>query len=413
MIFLYHPKPYLVNPDAQVGLGLLCLATLARDLGFLVRIIDAQSWSEGKTIDMVPADETVLMSACLVDAPVVQRIGRRLKEKGCRVIIGGPIADGDTSFVSEFTDVVCVGLGEPLITSMACRFKPEKIYRRNRLANFDAYPIPDRSLLDKPGGSIFHPASGVATERSTTLLTARGCRYRCAFCTSGSSDVCHEYSIDRIGRELDQCVELGIRDVRISDDNLMASELRLKAVCRLLQEHGIRWRASVRTAPNRVGLYRLMAESGCVELSFGVESADPTVLRLLRKFCTVGDAHRALDNAKAAGIRNVRALMMMGTPGESPRTLELNKAFVEQHPDATFCLTVFYPFAGTAIAEDPERFGVRLEPCGNPNIYATRADGSEPEANVVIIGGMSKRQLTTALQAFCQYLKDQGQLNEG
>ena len=65
LVFLYHPHTYDVDPGAQVGLGLLLLATYAKKLGANVRVINAQT----APIEYVPIPKcrVLLMYGCLID----------------------------------------------------------------------------------------------------------------------------------------------------------------------------------------------------------------------------------------------------------------------------------------------------------------------------------------------------------
>jgi radical SAM superfamily enzyme YgiQ (UPF0313 family) len=415
MIFLFHPKPYLIQPNAQVGLGLLCLATYARELGAEVRVVNAQAWTIDRAVEAVPSDVTVCMGGCLVDRPIIDDLSAKLRAKGCYVVAGGPVADGE-ALGPRCASLIVRGAGEPFVHRYVQEgWRPKGRVNSPYIVDYGAYPIPDRRLLGGQfGGNIYHPRSGRQTPVSTTLLTARGCRYSCAFCRSGSRREFYEYPRSRIRAELEQIVELGIRDVRLADDNLASGQSRFARLCELLGQHGIHWRASLRTYPNDVSLYRTMAESGCIEVSLGVESADPAVLRTLRKGSRVESNERAVANAVASGIPHVRALMMMSTPGETAETLDLNKRWAEAHPEVTICLSAFVPFPGTAIFQSPERFGCRLEmDLDNLNFFAFQGDGALPGAHVGIINGMSRDELTRQLRAFRGFLEERGQINEG
>ena len=104
---VYHPKPYLQNPRAQYGLGLLALATLARACGADVSVIDGQA----RKWDWVPeTDADVwLLSACLVDAPIINRLIERLDGA---VVVGGPISHSPEVVDTKAT--VVSGPGEPM-----------------------------------------------------------------------------------------------------------------------------------------------------------------------------------------------------------------------------------------------------------------------------------------------------------
>ena len=397
---VYHPKPYLQNPTAQYGLGLLALATLAAECGCDVSVIDGQGspreWIPDATADVW------LLSACLVDTPIINHLIENVEG---HVVVGGPISHSPQ--VVSPRAIVVAGPGEPHIEHL-CTGNGKDHY-----LDFDRYPIPDRSLLYHYGGNIYHPHSGVRSSVSSTLLTSRGCEYWCAFCTSGTSgNGVHNYPINRIDKELEQIVGLGITHIRISDDNIMASPKRLVEVCHLLRNAGVQWRASIRVSDATKDIYEEMASSGCIEVSFGVESGDPKVLRTLRKGARIEQTERSILRASLAGL-HVRMLMMMGTPGERPETLELNKRFVEKFPDSVVSLGIFYPFPGTQIYQNPSKFGCTLEPSADPNICAFRPNGDSPEANIAIIGGMTKDELTKQFLEMRQFLVDRKQNNPG
>ena len=398
MVCVYHPKPYLQSPTAQYGLGLLSLATLARECGADVSVIDGQ----GCAPEWLPDAEADvwLLSACLVDAPIIDRLIGHVEGD---VIVGGPIAHSPEAVSSAAT--VVPGPGEPFVQQL-CTGRRESL-------DFDRYPIPDRSMLSSYGGSIYHRRDGRQAGASSTLLTSRGCRYRCAFCTSGNEGTCvHEYPLDRVEEELRQVVGLGITDLRISDDNIAASPDRLRDVCRLLRDAGVRWRASIRVSPATEDLYRTMVDSGCVEVNFGVESGDPHVLRVLQKGQSVEQIRQSITRAMSAGL-HVRMLMMMGTPGERPETLDLNQRLASEFPGAGLSLTIFYPFPGTQIHRDPAKYGCVLHVSDDPNICSFRPDGSVPEANIEIIGGMSRDALTRQFVEMRRFVAEHNQNSEG
>lgn len=414
--FIYTPKPYLVNPNAQVGLGLLSLATMAESAGAEVTVANCQTGDWRTAVKAAGEVDVVCMSGCLPDITTITDTAAGIKIKWNRrapyVIVGGPAAKSPHLF-GWGVDAIVDGPGEEFIAAAVAGERVYGYIREPEPLDYCSYPIPDRTLLgEHTGGEIFHASSGVKAERSTTLLTSRGCRYHCAFCASGTGGM-FEYPLDRIDRELSQIAALGIKSVRISDDNIISDRKRMTMLCQLLKDYGMRWRASLRTTPHDRLLYEIMVDCGCVELSFGVESADPAVLRLLNKGAVVQDADEACYAAKNAGIPNVRALFMMNTPGETRHTLNLNKEWADRHPDVTICLTAFYPFPGTAIARHPLRFDCRIEQSSNPNIYVFRADGSEPESHISIIDGLSRDELTQQLLDFREHLEQKGSINHG
>ena len=407
---LYHPKPYLVDPDAQVGLGLLYLASVAQSLGATVQAIDAQSKTVDEAVDAVDA-RVVLLSGCQIDGPILADIGNRLRQRGVYVAVGGPVADDTAARLDDVANLIVWGPGERVVESLATGCRPGGFPQIEERQPFDAWPLPARDLLPRLGGNIYHPKTGVSCEESAGLITSRGCLHTCAFCRQGGCKAYHEYPEDRLRAELREIVDRGIRDVRIHDDNFATTIKRGYQLCDVLREFNICWRASMRTYPSAPSLHKSMKEAGCVELNFGIESADPAVLKAICKRTTVEVSHLAVERATEAGI-HVRAMFMMSTPSETPRTLDLNKAWAERHPEATICLTAFRPFPGTAIYDRPANFGCRLELSDDPNFYSWRPDG-EPEANISIVDGMTRDELTANLRSFRRFLEERGQLNHG
>ena len=78
-VFLYHPHLYDIAPDAQLGLGLLLLATYAKELGASVRVINAQSSSVDQAINMVPKCNYLMMYGCLIDNLILRDIVKGVK----------------------------------------------------------------------------------------------------------------------------------------------------------------------------------------------------------------------------------------------------------------------------------------------------------------------------------------------
>lgn len=415
-VFLYHPHTYETVPSAQLGLGMLSVATYARSLGADVRVINAQALTIPEAIGLVPQCKFLCMYGCLVDKLIINKIAREAKAQMLcdRVVVGGPISLV-TDHLTPVIDVVVQGPGELAIRDLIKQrydlgVRHHGIYPP--LENIDEYPFPDRTLVEGPlGGRIF--VDGAAGEQSTTILMSRGCRHCCAFCSSANGPAPQNYSLERIEAELDHCVSLGLQNIRVSDDNIMDDPGRLEVICKMLRDRGIRWRGSLRVNNRDVDLYRMMVQAGCEELSFGIESGDRRVLAVLRKGTTPDINTEAVRNAKAAGVKVVRALMMMCTPGERPETLELNKRWVlEADPDIV-SLKVFVPYPGTDIYENPSRYKCTLLQRNDYNNSSYRPDDSLPASNIALPGVMTAQDLTENFLSMRTWLESLGVENKG
>jgi len=349
------------------------------------------------------------MYGCLIDQPIIELLALRAKGKADIVCIGGPIATMDKRIAN--VDLVIGGFGEDFIETIISG-KSGKWDSEHLRHDINYYPFPDRTLIEGGyGGNIFKNGSKKC-EASTTLLTSRGCRYKCAFCTSGSEKFFEQYDLKRIEKELEQCLSLGLNDIRISDDNLVSNRGRLSNLCNLFKEAGIRWRGSIRVVPSSVEMYRMMKESGCKELSFGIESGDQEVLDLMNKGIKMANNIKAIQNAKEVGILT-RALMMMGTPGETRETLYANMGFVELVEPDMVSLKIFVPYPGTDIYHNPEKYKCKVHlPLEEVNNSAYRPDESKAVANIDS-EELYQEELTEQFHHMKSYLETRGVENRG
>lgn len=417
VVFLYHPHTYETNPSAQLGLGLLSLATYLDTLGVDVRVINAQALTVAEAIALVPRCRVLALYGCLVDGAILTVIARSLRGGAAdRVVIGGPIGRSPEALDMDAVDHLVDGFGEDVLWELVQGVSfPKCISVTSLLKNINAYPYPNRALVEGSlGGSIFHEkAHREDVLSSSTILTSRGCRYRCAFCMSGvKSCSVADYDRQRIEAEVAHCVELGIRALRVSDDNIINDPERLKWFCGLMNHYGLVWRGSIRVHPASLEMYRLMRDNGCQELSFGIESGDQHVLNVLRKGIRVEWNTKAVRLAREAGIV-VRALMMMCTPGETRATLQLNKQWVAEAKPDVVSMKVFVPYPGTPIHSDPTKYGAIIDGAEDFNNSSYRPDGSLPASHLSLIGGMSKAELTEQFMDMRRYIEEIGAANHG
>lgn len=383
-VFLYHPHLYDVDPGAQIGLGLLSLATYAKQLGASVKVINCQSAQTlGAVYRAMYSCRYLMMYGCLIDAPILNAIATNMKLKDMcdRIFVGGPIAKSPDNVDLNYIDALLDGPGEDFVELLTTpNTSVTGIFYCKLKKNINEYPFPDRSLLEGDyGGNIFKRKRSKC-EMSTTILTSRGCVYNCAFCMSGNDKFYQDYDLKRIEKELEHCLSLGIKNIRISDDNLLRTS-RYQALCKLFKEAKIKWRASVRVSQRPISIYEEMRVSGCEELSFGIESGDQHVLDVLNKSTSVETNITAVQRAKKAGIPLVRALLMMGTPGETKDTCTLNTDWVAEAKPDMVSLKMFVPYPGTKIYDDPAKYGCVLKTV-DVNNSAYRPDGSKAQANI-------------------------------
>ncbi len=209
----------------------------------------------------------------------------------------------------------------------------------------------------------------LSPERGFNYSPTRGCYWnRCTFCdyglnTAKPTSPWRERRIEQVIEDLEISTrETGARYVYFAVDVMSPAYLdRLSdAICDASLD--IRWSAELRMekvfSPERCAKIR---QSGCVCVSFGMESGSQRVLDLIDKGTKVEYMGETMRNFAREGIA-VQLMAFKDFPTETPEEKEATRRFVEENKDywstgglGTFLLT------GTAIvAKDPARFGVRL-----------------------------------------------------
>jgi len=185
-------------------------------------------------------------------------------------------------------------------------------------------------------------------------------------------------------------------------------------VFEVLGAFGVPWRLSIRVKPHDPALYERMRSKGCQEVSFGIESFDPHVLEVLNKRATAADNQAAIANARAAGLV-VRALMIIGCPGETEQTVDLNLAALAETPPTTVSLKTFIPLPGCAVWLDPERFGVRVVNTNlrDYNFWMYTRDGERPITPMILPDGWSHERYVAHVTRMRDGLEAMGLAHKG
>ncbi len=184
------------------------------------------------------------------------------------------------------------------------------------------------------------------------IMTGRGCKWgQCTYClwvhtyvkgmtynVRSISSVIEELCF--ITREMPQ-----IRSVMIQDDTF--TEERAREFCEAKLTSGIKLSWSCYARANMgYDVLKLMKQAGCRNLHVGYESADPQVLKFIKKGLSVERMTTFTEDAKRAGVR-IHGDFAFGFPGETPKgACKTIEWAYRLNPDtAQFQLMI--PFPGT------------------------------------------------------------------
>lgn len=225
------------------------------------------------------------------------------------------------------------------------RSTPRIVHNPNRpfIQNLDA--LPWVSPVYKKHLCISDYFNPNARFPMVTLITSRGCPFRCRFCVYPQTLTGRKFrfrSVDNVIEELKYIKKAfpGIKSVFFEDDTLSASKKRCTALAKAMirEKINIPWTTNSRVDPDFETL-KLMKDAGCKSLCVGFESGDQTTLNTMAKGIKKEKMFRFISDARKAGIL-IHGCFMVGFPGETRarinKTIQLSK---DLKPDTV----QFYP----------------------------------------------------------------------
>lgn len=359
-------------------LGAAYLASYLRRGGFTVTIIDncverlTPAGLAERAAELGPL--LIGLTATTTNFNIMLRHAAALKSRlpGVPLIAGGQHASAlpARTLDSGPFDAVVAGEGEETLLELARKFAegagPEGVkgahYRsggeirsnppRPPIADLDLLPLPAYDLL--PMGA-YHPSLSrrFTAGPSGSLITARGCAYKCSFCSkSVFSNGIRLRSAESVIAEARLLKEkYGATELIVWDDAFTTDRERALEIARGFRKAtGLPWSCYTRTDHASDALYAEFAAAGCREMLFGAESGCDAVLAGVNKQLTSRDTENAVTLARKHGISSFCSVIL-GLPGDTPATINETVDFlVRINPDyAAFCVLI--PFPGSELFE--------------------------------------------------------------
>lgn len=362
----------------QYPLGLGYISACLKRAGYDPRIVDLEvlGWDLARLsaffLDKRPS--LVGISTATPNYPYARQVisAARKALPDALLVMGGVHASALPEEVlaeNPALDVVVIGEGEETMVELAAlaaaggasagklggvnglarriKDKVERTPSRAPLDDLDSLPHPDRSAA--PPHRYRPQAYADVGLPSASLITSRGCPYRCAFCASGVTmgKKFRAHSPGYIIEEMEQLQrDHGVRHFVFKDDTFTIDRERVEEFChRLIKEKkGLSWFCYAR--PDRVDreLLALMRQAGLRIISFGLESGDDETLRELCKGSTAANGLEALSSARQEGLFAV-ASYILGAPGEDEKMIKATIDYARRGNPvlASFNRLVIYP----------------------------------------------------------------------
>ena len=333
----YYDRDQLIKKSRLYFVGLapaILGALLPEDVEFEVCLETIEPLDFGTDADLIAVSgmgHAILRS---ID------IARRFKALGKTVVMGGYMASLMPEEALRHCDSVVIGDGERSFPALVEDFRHNRLKRIYDMPlSVLTYPLPRYELLTAKRIGDFLP-----------VQAGRGCPNSCSFC----SVYClyrNRYlkrDIAEVVRDLRRVKELGFRKFLLLDDNIYSDIPYLKALCAEIRLLDMRWmsQCSIAIADNPEVL-RMVADSGCFALSFGLESICQESLDAMNKSWSKVDRYDGqIRRITEAGI-DVSTEMVVGADGDTIASIRETADFIIRNKITVPRFYILTPIPGT------------------------------------------------------------------
>ena len=378
-VILVDPRGWQGAANGQVpfpNVGIAYLIPLLRQQGNDVRVIDLnnEAITNKKVLEIIEEYKPDIVGLSVKTSTMkdARSLSKQIKDTfpGIHIILGGPHTKFEyNKLITEpWFDSIFVGEGEyilPVVCAAVASGNPmqqiDGVVTKNSLkkdfcleqtlingTQLDSLPFPEYDLFPQNVRNSIRTAY--------PIVTSRGCVYNCSYCSvpEVSGKGFRKRSPENVVKELNWARQkYGATGFWIIDDVFNLDIKRSKEICRAIIHANLNmiWSCPNGLRADRVDpeLAGLMFESGCRSVSVGVESADPDILKTVKKGETIEDIEKGIRIFKESGI-DVNGFFIVGLPGDSFRAEERSVEFVKKMGiGALFNMLVPYP--GTAYWE--------------------------------------------------------------
>ncbi len=232
------------------------------------------------------------------------------------------------------------------------------------IADLDSLPWPAYHLFKMDRYTNLQPATdAVPGERSFSIMTSRGCPYRCTFCSQSIMPIkWRARSSENVIEEWRHLVrDLGALEIGVLDDSANIRRPRLMQLADMLianQLNHVPWIFvnGIRANLADMDLLVKMKQAGLKRTAFGVETGDEQMIIKIDKHVDHNTIRQAFKNAKAAGIETI-GFFIIGLPGDTRESMQKTIDFAIELDPMIANFSMMTPYPGTIVYEQVKRDG--------------------------------------------------------
>ncbi|WP_282127127.1 B12-binding domain-containing radical SAM protein [Roseobacter litoralis] len=329
---------FLISPPSPgdfrraESLGLRYVAAALKDAGVSFKLQDAHAWNTSKedVLEEIQASNASLFGVQLTFSEQIDDCEDivdfiRQVHPSATIVLGGHLPTFTPEyFLRNWQGLTCVSYGEaeetivhlanyskePDVATLGripgiAFLRDTKIERTSlpKTRNIDEISFPYRDVKD-------HETYGLAS-----VLTSRGCFYRCSFCSvpqfnvNNSGVKFRSRSAEAVADEVSDLIDnYHVTHISFIDDIFLTksenSRRRMRELCAEFHERGMKFPFSIECRSDGVSFetIKMLKDVGLSRVFLGLESGSDEVLSYFQKDLVVSDHRKALDVLDALQI---------------------------------------------------------------------------------------------------------------
>jgi radical SAM superfamily enzyme YgiQ (UPF0313 family) len=348
-VLLVYPGNNELKSSRTAPLGVQILASCLRQENVDVKIINT-AWTGWEAYKQMLNDFQPNFVGISIQTPIAKyginaiRITREVLPSA-KIIVGGSHTIVDTdSLLKEDVDFIVLGEGEKAIKKIVKGETKDRVVKGETIECLDDVPFPSRDLMPYE--------TNLKHTHNMEMMVSRGCPYNCLFCQPVQRKLFGNkvkmYSVCKVIEEIKQIKSKYGNDFayKFNDDTFTWNLKWLEEFCMEVKPLSIRWTCSTRVNEIDEHKLKIMRDTGCFMITYGVESGSQKILNFMRKGITIEQTKKAFRFTHKAGIA-AGAYIIIGTPTETKEDLEMTVELIKEiHPDS-MQVTIMTPMKGS------------------------------------------------------------------
>ncbi|MBV1756670.1 MAG: B12-binding domain-containing radical SAM protein [Dethiosulfatibacter sp.] len=272
-------------------------------------------------------------------------IAKEFKARGKTVILGGYMASLMPDEAKKYCDSVVIGDAENVWDKVIEDYESGELkpFYQDDLLELST-PLPRFDLILNKNIGDFLP-----------VQAGRGCPNSCSFCSVAClyKNRYIRREIPEVMRDIRQIKDLGFNKFLLLDDNILSDQDYMVELCREIKKLDMQWLSQCSIDIGKDDeLLRLVAESGCIALSFGIESITQESLEYMNKsWARVDEYSGLISNIQKHGI-DISTEMVVGADGDTLESIAKTANFIKINKIVVPRFYILTPIPGTVFFDE-------------------------------------------------------------